>query len=60
MTIDNLSVSQREQLKVNILEDVLGHEPSWGEIAWADDIVSDEYIEEEFAGVNFVEDDFWN
>lgn len=58
MTIDNLTASQREQLKVVVLEDVLGHEPSWGEIAWADDIVSDEYIEEEFAGVNFVEEDF--
>lgn len=58
MTIDNLTASQSEQLKVAVLEDVLGHEPSWGEIAWADDIVSDEYIEEEFAGVNFVEEDF--
>ena len=58
MTIDNLTASQREQLKVTVLEDVLGHEPSWGQIAWADDIVSDEYIEEEFAGVNFMEEDF--
>lgn len=60
MTIDNLTASQREQLKVTVLEDVLGHEPSYGEIAWADDIVSDEYIEEVFAGVNFVEEDFWS
>lgn len=58
MTIEELTISQREQLKVTVLEDVLGHEPSWGEIVWADDIVSDEYIEEEFAGVNFVEEDF--
>lgn len=58
MTIEELTALQREQLKVTVLEDVLGHEPSWGEIAWADDIVSDEYIEEEFAGVNFVEEDF--
>lgn len=58
MTIEELTASQRGQLKVTVLEDVLGHEPSWGEIAWADDIVSDEYIEEEFAGVNFVEEDF--
>lgn len=59
MTIDNLTDSQREQLKVTVLEDVLGQEPSYGEIAWADDIVSDEYIKEEFAGVHFVEEDFW-
>ena len=58
MTINNLTDSQREQLKITVLEDMLGHEPSWNEIAWADDIVSDEYIEEEFAGVNFVEEDF--
>ena len=55
MTIDNLTDSQREQLKITVLEDVLGYEPSWNEVAWADEIVSDEYIEEEFAGVNFVE-----
>ena len=59
MEIDNLTASQREQLKIAVLEDVLGHEPSWNEVAFADDIVSDEYIEEVFAGVNFVEDDFW-
>ena len=60
MIIEELTASQREQLKETVLEDVLGHEPSYGEIARADDIVSDEYIEEEFAGVNFVEEDFWN
>lgn len=60
MAIDELTASQREQLKITVLEDVLGHEPSYGEIAWADELVSDEYIEEEFAGVDFVEDDFWN
>lgn len=59
MTIDNLTASQREQLKITVLEDVLGYQPSWGEITAVDEIVSDEYIEEEFAGVNFVEDDFW-
>ena len=59
MKIDNLTASQREQLKITVLEDVLGYEPSCGEIAAADEIVSDEYIEEVFAGVNFVEEDFW-
>ena len=58
MKIDNLTASQREELKITVLADVLGYEPSWGEIAAADEIVSDEYIEEEFAGVNFVEEDF--
>lgn len=59
MTIDNLTASQREQLKITVLEDVLGYQPSWGEIAAADEIVSDEYIKEEFSGVNFTEADFW-
>ena len=59
MGIDNLTASQREQLKITVLEDVLWYEPSYGEIAAADEIVSDEYIEEVFAGVNFVEEDFW-
>ena len=60
MAIDELPASQREQLKIAVLENVLGHEPSYGEMACADDIVSDEYIKEEFAGVHFVEEDFWS
>ena len=59
MEIDNLTASQREELKTTVLEDVLGYQPSLGEIASADEIVSDEYIEDAFAGVNFVEEDFW-
>lgn len=60
MAIDELTASQREQLKIAVLENVLGPEPSYGEMACADDIVSDEYIEEEFAGVDFVDGDFWS
>lgn len=60
MTINNLTASQREQLKITVLEDVLGYEPSWNEVACADDIVSDEYIEEKFAGVHFVNEGFWS
>ena len=59
MEIDNLTASQREELKITVLEDVLGYQPSWGEIAAADEIVSDEYIEEVFDGVNFTDEDFW-
>ena len=59
MIIDDLTASQREELKITVLEDVLGYEPSWNEVAFADDIVNDEYIEEVFAGVHFVEEDFW-
>ena len=59
MTIDNLTASQREQLKITVLEDVLGHEPSYNEITQVDDIVSDEYIKDEFSGVHFMEGDIW-
>ena len=59
MKIDDLTFSQREELRLTVLEDVLGHQPSWGETAAADEIVSDEYLDEVFAGVNFVEEDFW-
>lgn len=59
MTIDNLTASQHEELKITVLEDVLGYQPSWGEIAAADEIVSDEYIEGVFAGAHFTEEDFW-
>lgn len=33
MTINNLTASQREQLKITVLEDMLGYEPSWNEVA---------------------------
>ena len=57
MKIDYLTASQREQLKITVLEDVLGHEPSYNEINMADDIVSDEYIEEELSRVHFMEEE---
>lgn len=59
MSIDELSRDQIIELKQNMLEDVLGSEPSWYELATADDIVTDEQVEEEYGGTNFVEDDFW-
>ena len=59
MKINDLTFSQREELRLTVLEDVLGHQPSWDEIASVYDIVSDEYLDEVFAGVNFVEEDFW-
>ena len=59
MKIDDLTFSQREELRLTVLEDVLGHQPSWDEIATVYEIVSDEYIAEVLAGVNFVEEYFW-
>lgn len=58
MGLDELSREQKVQLKQGLLEDVLGEEPSWYDLAMADDIVSDEKLEEEYGGTYFVEDDF--
>lgn len=59
MTVRELSQSQREELKISSLEEYLGRRPSWNEIASADDIVSDSYINETYKGVCFTEDDFY-
>lgn len=48
MGLDELSRDQIVQLKQSMLEEVLGEEPSWYELAMADDIVSDEKLEEEY------------
>lgn len=42
-----------------MLEEVLGEEPSWYDLAMADDIVSYEKLEEEYGGTHFVEGDFF-
>lgn len=59
MGLDELSRDQIVQLKQSMLEEVLGEEPSWYDLAMADDIVSDEKLEEEYGGTRFVEGDFF-
>lgn len=59
MGLDELSRDQIVQLKQNMLEEVLGEEPSWYDLAMADDIVSDEKLEEEYGATHFVEGDFF-
>ena len=59
MGLDELSRDQIAQLKQSMLEEVLGEEPSWYDLAMADDIVSDEKLEEEYGGTHFVEGDFF-
>ena len=58
MTVNQLSRKELEELKVDYL---LSHSESvsWGEIASADNLVSDETIKEEYAGTHFVPDDFF-
>lgn len=59
MGLDELSRDQIVQLKQSMLEEVLGEEPSWYDLAMADDIVSDEKLEEEYGVTHFVEGDFF-
>lgn len=59
MGLDELSRDQIVQLKQSMLEEVLGEEPSWYDLAMADDIVSDEKLEEEYGATHFVEGDFF-
>ena len=59
MGLDELSRDQIVQLKQSMLEEVLGEEPSWYDLAMAYDIVSDEKLEEEYGGTHFVEGDFF-
>lgn len=63
MTVYELSADELSELKQNYLCEHLveteDRTPSWGELAEADIIVSDETIYEAYANTDFVEDDFW-
>ena len=59
MGLDELSRDQIVQPKQSMLKEVLGEEPSWYDLAMADDIVSDEKLEEEYGATHFVEGDFF-
>jgi hypothetical protein len=59
MSVHELTSDQRTELKLFMLEDVLGEQPSWGDLANVDDIVSDERMMEEYEGVCFTDEDFF-
>ncbi len=58
MSVHELSRDQKIELKQTMLEEVLGCQPSWGDLACADDIVSDGQLEEEYSATDFVNEDF--
>lgn len=61
MTLKELNSDQRLQLKQDILTrrlDEKGESPSYAELADADKLVSDEELEDEFGGTEFVPEDF--
>ena len=62
MTVRELNREQLTQLKARYLDDKnigQGSGTSWGEIANASDIITDEEIYAAFEGVNFSEGDFY-
>lgn len=54
MYVSELSREQLVELKSTMLEAILGYEPSYGELA-----IADEQMEEEYGGVCFTPDDFF-
>ena len=61
MKLKDLNGDQRLQLKQRILTDRMdakGESPSYGELADADTLVTDEELEAEFGDTEFVPDDF--
>lgn len=59
MTLGELGRDRRVALKQAMLvEDAGGDGVSWGELADADRLVSDERLEERYGGTTFTEEDF--
>ena len=59
MKFDELSREQLIELKQSMLDEVLDGRVSWGDLADADEIVSDEMARKEYGGVEFSPDDFF-
>lgn len=59
MYVSELSREQLVELKSTMLEAILGYQSSYGELAIADELVSDEQVEEEYGDVCFTPGDFW-
>lgn len=63
MYVTELNKDQICLLKQDMLMrllDKVGQTPSYGELMDVDSFISDDDVRNEFAGVDFVQDDFWN
>ena len=61
MWVEDLNRDQLIELKQHMLTeryDERGESPSWGELAEADDLISDSEVYAEYSGTVFSEDDF--
>ncbi len=60
MSVHELTKDQRTELKLFMLVDVfVDEQPSWGDLANVDDIISDEQMVEKYEGVCFTDEDFF-
>lgn len=59
MTVKELNRDQIVQLKQDYLVEIRG-DVSYGELADADELVTDAQVFDRYSGVDFVPDDFWN
>ena len=59
MTLNDLNREQKIQLKQSILTE-RDNNVSFGELIIADELVTDEELEEKYGGTTFVEEDFFN
>ena len=59
MTVYDLNRDQLIELKQRYLQDTQG-DLSWGELAAADDLISDKFIMEYWADTDFTPDDFFS
>ena len=63
MNVHELNAGQLEQLKQSLIEkrsEKRGEGTSYGELADANEIISDEEVFAEYEGTDFVEEDFCN
>ena len=57
MQVQDLSAEQLTQLKQEYLQQT-NDSISWEELAIADQLISDDFIIEEYSGISFVSEDF--
>lgn len=57
MRLEELNAEQKKELKQDVLNNRLGN-PSYGELANAEELVTDEELEAAYGGTEFTEDDF--
>ena len=62
MSVEELDRNQLIQIKQQMLMERMDEEgvsSSWGEFAEADYLITDEEVQQEYAGTDFVTADFW-